>query len=131
MQSWFSISSIYLHKYFHVTFLNLVTIWNISLNHIFTQSELEINWKNTCQKINITFNNFPLFFPGDSCKSSEAAHRGVLIKRCFENMQQSYRWTTSMPNCDFNKVSKQLYWNHTSTWVFFCKFVAYFQNTFS
>ena len=27
--------------------------------------------------------------------------------------------------CDFNKVAKQLYWNHTSTWVFSCKFAAY------
>ena len=25
----------------------------------------------------------------------------------------------------------QLYWNHTSTWMFFCKFAAYFQNIFS
>ena len=24
----------------------------------------------------------------------------------------------------------QLYWNHTSAWVFNCKFAAYFQNTF-
>ena len=35
-----------------------------------------------------------------------------------------------MPNCAFNKVSKQLYWNRTSAWVFSCKFSAYFQNTF-
>ena len=27
-------------------------------------------------------------------------------------------------------VAKQLYWNHTSAWVF-CKFTAYFQNSFS
>ena len=26
---------------------------------------------------------------------------------------------------------KQLYWNQTSSWVFSCKFAAYFQNTFS
>ena len=26
--------------------------------------------------------------------------------------------------------AKQLYWNHTSAWVFSCKFAAYFQNTF-
>ena len=26
------------------------------------------------------------------------------------------------------KVAKQLYWNHTSAWLFFCKFAAYFQN---
>ena len=27
--------------------------------------------------------------------------------------------------------TKQLYWNHTSAWVFSCKFAAYFKNTFS
>ena len=36
-----------------------------------------------------------------------------------------------MSKCDFNKVAKQLYWNRTSTWLFCCKFAAYFQNTFS
>ena len=34
--------------------------------------------------------------------------RGVLRKRCSENMQQIYR-RTLMPNCDFNKVVLQLY----------------------
>ena len=28
-------------------------------------------------------------------------------------------------------MAKQLYWNHTSAWVFSCQFAAYFQNTFS
>ena len=28
-------------------------------------------------------------------------------------------------------ISKQLYWNHTSTWMFSCKNATYFQNTFS
>ena len=46
--------------------------------------------------------------------------RGVLRKRCSENMQQIYM-RTPMPKCDFN----------TSAWVFSCKFAAYFQNTFS
>ena len=32
-----------------------------------------------------------------------------------ENMQQIYR-RAPMPKCDFNKVEKQLYWNHTSAW---------------
>ena len=31
----------------------------------------------------------------------------------------------------FNKGALQLYWNRTSALVFSCKFVAYFQNTFS
>ena len=56
--------------------------------------------------------------------------RGVLEKRCSENMPQIYR-RTPISKCDFNKVAKQLYWYHTSAWVFSCKFVAYFQNTFS
>ena len=34
-----------------------------------------------------------------------------------------------MPKCDFNKIAKQLYRNHTSARVF-CKFAAYFQNIF-
>ena len=34
--------------------------------------------------------------------------RGVLSKRCSEDMQQIY-WGTPMPKCDFNKVAKQLY----------------------
>ena len=41
-------------------------------------------------------------------------------------MRQIYRRTpTPTP------TALQLYWNRTSAWVFSCKFVAYFQNTFS
>ena len=48
-------------------------------------------------------------------------------------MQQIYRITAnlSMPKCDFNKIPKQIYWNHTLAWVFSCKFAAYFEKTFS
>ena len=56
--------------------------------------------------------------------------RGAPRKRCSENMQQIYR-RTPMLKCDFNKVGKQFYLNHTLAWVFSYKFVAYFQNTFS
>ena len=55
--------------------------------------------------------------------------RGVPGKKCYENMQQIYR-RTPMPKCGFNKAANQLYWNHTSAWVFSCKFTVYFQNTF-
>ena len=34
-----------------------------------------------------------------------------------------------MPMCGYTHAL-QLYWSHTSTWVFSCKFAAYFQNTF-
>ena len=37
-----------------------------------------------------------------------AVFRGVLRKRCSENMAQIYRGTP-MPKCDFNKVAKQIY----------------------
>ena len=50
--------------------------------------------------------------------------RGVLGKRCSENMQQIYR-RTPMPKYDFNKLAKQ-----TSAWVLSCKFAAYFQRPF-
>ena len=54
----------------------------------------------------------------------------VLSKKCSKNMYQIYR-RTAMPKCHFNKVVLQLYQNHTSTWLFSCKFPAYFQNIFS
>ena len=41
-------------------------------------------------------------------KIQKQPSRGVLIKRCSENMQQIYR-RTPMPKCDLNKVAKQLY----------------------
>ena len=44
---------------------------------------------------------FFLFYQKQSSK-------GVLRKRCSENMQQIYR-RTSLPNCDFSKVALQLY----------------------
>ena len=44
-------------------------------------------------------------------------------------MQQIYKRTLT-PKCDFDKFAKKLYWKRTSAWVF-CKFAAYYQNTFS
>ena len=49
------------------------------------------------------------------------------MKRCSENMQQIYS-RTPMPKCGSSKVA--LYWNHTSAWVFSCKFAEYFHNTY-
>ena len=33
-------------------------------------------------------------------------------------------------NSDKNLFAKQFYWNHTSEWLFYCKFAAYFHDTF-
>ena len=55
--------------------------------------------------------------------------RGIPSIRCSENVQQMYR-RTPMLISNFNKVAKQLYWNHILAWVFSCIFAAYFQNTF-
>ena len=49
---------------------------------------------------------------------------GVLRNMCSANMEQIYR--TPMQKCDFSKVANQFYWNHTSAWVFFYEFAAYF-----
>ena len=65
-----------------------------------------------------------------ACQHQKQPFIGVLRKRCSENMQQIYKRTRT-PKFDFNKAALQLYWNHTSAWVFSWKFVAYFQKTFS
>ena len=41
-----------------------------------------------------------------NCKFQKQSSRGVLKKRCAENMQQICR-RTPMPKCDFNKVALQ------------------------
>ena len=40
-------------------------------------------------------------------------------------------YTIQNPEAATQRCSLQLYWNHTSTCVFSCKFAAYFQKTFS
>ena len=42
--------------------------------------------------------------------------------------EHPYKFTGKQP-CQ--NVILQLYWNHTSAWVLFCKSATYFQNTFS
>ena len=64
---------------------------------------------------------------------SNAVHKqpsiDVFIKKCPENMQRFYR-RTPIRKYDFNKVARQLYWDHTSAWVFSCKLAANFQDNF-
>ena len=48
------------------------------------------------------------FLIRDQCTKRKQPSRGVLKKRCSENMQQIFR-RTPMSKCDFNKVAKQLY----------------------
>ena len=38
---------------------------------------------------------------------------------------QKFTW----PKRDISKVALQLYWNHTSAWVFFCKFADIFRTS--
>ena len=60
---------------------------------------------------------------GYASKAKGDWSRGVLRNKCSENMQENTHTV-------FNKVALQLYWNRISTWVFTCKFGAYFHNTF-
>ena len=55
---------------------------------------------------------------------------GILRKRCSESIRQ-ISGRTSKPKCDFNKVARQLYWNHTLVWVFSCKLLHIFRTRFS
>ena len=67
-----------------------------------------ILWRFEAQKtIKITESQVPIL-------NSEAASQRSSWEKVSENMQQIYS-RTPMPKCDFNKVAKQLYWNHTST----------------
>ena len=73
--------------------------------------------------------NEPIFWKIQ--KQREQHTKGVLGKVFLnENMQQVYM-ETPMQKCNFNRVTKQLHWNHTSPRVLSCKFDSYFQNTFS
>ena len=56
--------------------------------------------------------------------------RGVPRKRYSEYMQQIFR-RTPMPKFDFNKSSQQLYWNHTSAWVFSSNLLHVFRKPFT
>ena len=81
------------------------------------------------------------------CNQRSAHSRDVCRRQGFlsSRIWTSYKWRfwefygiwmklsimlQSMPKCDFNKVAKQLYWHHTSAWMFSCKFAAYFQKPF-
>ena len=48
-----------------------------------------------------------------SCRNmlQKQSSRGVLEKRCSENLQQTY-WRTLMPKCDLNKVAFQITLRH-------------------
>ena len=54
----------------------------------------------------------------------------LVAKRSSENIQQIYR-IRPMSKCDFHKVAMQVYWNHTSAWMFSCKFTTYFRTPFT
>ena len=55
----------------------------------------------------------------------------VFLRKGVMKICSKFTGKHQMPKCDFNKVAKQLYWNHISAWVFSCKFAPYFQNNFS
>ena len=53
----------------------------------------------------------------------------LVIKRCCKNMQQVYM-RTPMSKCDFNKVAKLLYLNHTLAWYSFINLLHIFRKPF-
>ena len=138
----------FVHKYFHEFFSRSLK-FNVLVS-LFLRDPVEKNENNArWNKIEQNFKSFdnifsvvatylqkrnnvslPLVLSRVNCIVQKQPSRGVLRRWCSENMQQIYR-RTPMPKSDLNKVTLQLYWKHTSTWMFSCKFPAYFQNTFS
>ena len=94
-----------------------------------------VAWDSTKNKLNIKISiKLGVWFRHSvsSLHYSEAVFQRCSYKKAFWNlhMQQIYM-RTPMPKSDFNKVTKQLYWNHSLAWVLSCKFAAYSQQTFS
>ena len=72
-----------------------------------------------------------IFFMKNINKNMKQPSRGVLRKRCSENMQRIYK-RTPMSKCDFNKVAKQSnFIEITIRHGCSPEFAAYFQNIFS
>ena len=63
-------------------------------------------------------------------KRQKQLSRGILRKRCSENMQQVYRRSPCRNIILKKLLYNQLCWNRTSAWIFSCEFAAFFQNTF-
>ena len=118
-------------SYFLINLSNISDVFKVHLNLAIYRNPLQKIfpriWK---YNLVLLVNEKNLLFSGIVNSSQKQPPRGVFKKRCSENMQQIYR-RTPMPKCDFNKVAKQLYWNHTSAWLFSCKISPYFQNNFS
>ena len=62
-------------------------------------------------------------------KQKKQPPRGVIRKRCSENMQPIYT-RKPRPKCDFNKIPCNFIGITLRHEFSFCKFAAYFQNTF-
>ena len=106
--------------------MSLALSWRRSLSYTFSRC-LE-NSENECNIKNITtygterlktYFNFSRFI-------QKQPSTGAFIKKCPENMQQIYR-RTPMPKGDFQKVVLQIYWNHTSAWMFSCNLLHIFR----
>ena len=52
------------------------------------------------------------------------------LHRCYKKV--FWKYAANLHDNTYAEMwfQKQLYWNHTSAWVFSGKFAAYFQNTF-
>ena len=81
--------------------------------------------KRTCQ--DFLYQSWPIsriFVGYRTFIQQKQSSKGVLVKRPSESMQHIYRMLQRI------FVAKHFCWSRTSAWVFYCKFVAYFQNTF-
>ena len=110
-------------KWFWKAQRNEIGPWKLTL-----LKPTKITLQGFCQNTDIK--EYLWMIPSEECQWLQKQPSICVLKKYSEIMRQIY-WRIPMPKYDFNKVALQLYWNHTLTWAFFCKFAAYFQNTFS
>ena len=95
---------------------------------------IKVDWRNDNCKVWLIFYKFTLLclYGFKSSRPDVFLGKGVL-KICSKlTGEHSCRSVISikLQSNFYGEVALQLYWNHTSAWVFSCQFAAYFQTTF-
>ena len=106
-----------------VTLLSVYVSWNKLCSHTFKASSEELTWCFLRKKRQNTWRTM--------CERVFSVNLQVGLSQLKINFFQKQP-SRGVPwkRCSKQSVAKQLYWNLTSAWAFFCKFAASFQNTF-
>ena len=103
--------------------------WKCQLVKAFTKISLPY----TClpQKI-CSMKSFDIIFRVLYVSMNRSSHQEVFLGKGVLKIYSKFKGEHPCRSAiSIKLLCKQFYWNHTSAWVFSCKFAAYFQNTFS